>query len=149
MLLLGLRSKEVVALNPEESRICLHGKGNKLRTLPLYSDAVHLLDHQLGLERPTACGQALFVSLKGPARGARITPAGFRWADYGHELSWSDLQCEFGCRWTNRTVRSKALFLMRAHSYGAAALCRSEQTTAPIGPKQVLLGSRRISSGGL
>jgi site-specific recombinase XerD len=83
MLLQGLRSKEVVALNLEdvqlaESRIRVHGKGNKLRPLPLDSDTVHLLDHYLRLERPTACGQALFVSLKGPARGARITPAGLR-----------------------------------------------------------------------
>jgi site-specific recombinase XerD len=83
MLLQGLRSKEVIALNLEdvqlaESRICVHGKGNKLRPLPLDSDAIHLLDHYLRLERPTTCGPALFVSLKGPARGARITPAGLR-----------------------------------------------------------------------
>jgi site-specific recombinase XerD len=83
MLLQGLRSQEVVALNLEdvqlaESRIRVHGKGNKLRLLPLDSDTVHLLDHYLRLERPTACGPALFVSLKGLARGARITPAGLR-----------------------------------------------------------------------
>ena len=83
MLLQGLRSKEVIALNLEdvqlaESRICVHGKGSKIRLLPLASEAVHLLDHYLRLERPAACGPALFVSLKGPARGKRITPAGLR-----------------------------------------------------------------------
>lgn len=83
MLLQGLRSKEVITLNLEdvqlaESRICVHGKGSKIRLLPLASEAVHLLDHYLRLERPAACGPALFVSLKGPARGTRITPAGLR-----------------------------------------------------------------------
>jgi integrase len=79
----GLRSKEVIALNLEdiqlaESRIYVHGKGNKLRPLPLDSDTIHLLDHYLRLERPAACGPALFVSLKGLARGTRVTPAGLR-----------------------------------------------------------------------
>jgi site-specific recombinase XerD len=83
MLLQGLRSKEVIALNVEdvqlaESRICVHGKSSKVRLLPLACEAVHLLDHYLRLERPAACGPALFVSLKGPARGTRITPAGLR-----------------------------------------------------------------------
>jgi integrase/recombinase XerC len=59
MLLQGLRSKEVIALDCEdvqlgESRICVHGKGNKVRLLPLAPDTVGLLDHYLRLERPTA-----------------------------------------------------------------------------------------------
>jgi integrase len=83
MLLQGLRSKEVIALNCEdvllsESQISVHGKGDKMRRLPLAPDTVLLLDHYLRLERPQACGSALFVSLKGPARGTRITPAGMR-----------------------------------------------------------------------
>jgi site-specific recombinase XerD len=83
MLLQGLRSHEVIALNLDdvqlaESRICVRGKGSKVRLLPLASETVHLLDHYLRLERPAACGLALFVSLKGPTRGARITPAGLR-----------------------------------------------------------------------
>jgi len=83
MLLQGLRSKEVIALNLEdvqlaESRIYVHGKGNKPRPLPLASETVHLLDHYMRLERPAGCGPALLVSLKGPARGIRITPAGLR-----------------------------------------------------------------------
>ena len=83
MLLQGMRSHEVIALNLDdvqlaESRICVHGKGNKIRLLPLASETVLLLDHYLRLERPAGCGPALFVSLKGRARGTRITPAGLR-----------------------------------------------------------------------
>jgi site-specific recombinase XerD len=83
MLLQGLRLREVIALNCEdvilpESQIRVHGKGNKIRVLPLASDAVLLLDHYLRLERPAECGLALFVSLQGPARGVRMTPAGMR-----------------------------------------------------------------------
>jgi site-specific recombinase XerD len=92
MLLQGLRSKEVIALNCEdvqlaESRICVHGKGNKVRLLPLAPETVRLLDHYLRLERPSACGSALFVSLKGPARGTRITPAGLRSLFRYHRLT--------------------------------------------------------------
>ena len=83
MLLQGLRSKEVIALDCEdvqwaESQIRVHGKGGKIRFLPLACETVQLLDRYLRLERPTACGPALFVSLQGPARGNRITPAGLR-----------------------------------------------------------------------
>ena len=39
---------------------------------------MQLLDHYLRLERPDPCSAALFVSLKGPARGTRMTPAGLR-----------------------------------------------------------------------
>ena len=83
MLLQGLRSKEVLTLNCgdvflSESEMRVRGKGNKIRVLPLASDTVQLLDHYLRLERPNGCGPALFVSLKGPARGSRMTPAGLR-----------------------------------------------------------------------
>jgi integrase/recombinase XerD len=83
MLLQGLRSKEVLTLNCEdvllsESQMRVHGKGNKIRCLPLASDTVLLLDHYLRLERPKQSGPALFVSLKGPTRGACMTPAGMR-----------------------------------------------------------------------
>jgi len=83
MLLQGLRSNEVIALNCEdlllaESQMRVRGKAKKIRFLPLASDTVLLLDHYLRLERPEHCGPALFVSLKGPARGVRMTPAGMR-----------------------------------------------------------------------
>ena len=83
MLLQGLRSAEVLALNPEdllrsEGQLRVRGKGSKLRFLPLAPETIQLLDHYMRLERPNPCSAALFVSLKGPARGQRMTPAGLR-----------------------------------------------------------------------
>jgi len=83
MLLQGLRSAEVLALNRDdvllsEAQLRVHGKGNKLRFLPLAPETAQLLDHYLRLERPDPGTVALFVSLKGRARGARMTPAGLR-----------------------------------------------------------------------
>jgi len=78
MLLQGLRSAEVLALNREdallsEAQLRVRGKGNKFRFLPLAPETVQLLEHQ------AHDGQvAIFVSLKGRARGARMTPAGLR-----------------------------------------------------------------------
>jgi integrase len=83
MLLQGLRSAEVLALNPDdvllsEGQLRVRGKGNKLRFLPLAPETVQLLEHYMRLERPNPCSAALFVSLKGPSRGQRMTPAGLR-----------------------------------------------------------------------
>jgi integrase/recombinase XerD len=83
MLLQGLRSAEVLALNPadlllSEAQLRVNGKGSKLRFLPLAPETIELLDHYLRLERPHPCTDALFVSLKGRARGARMTAAGLR-----------------------------------------------------------------------
>jgi integrase len=83
MLLQGLRSCEVLALDQEdlilsEAQIRVRGKGSKVRLLPLAPEAVQLLDHYLRLERPPRGGAALFVCLKGRARGTRMTAAGLR-----------------------------------------------------------------------
>jgi integrase/recombinase XerD len=83
MLLQGLRSAEVLALNRDdvllsEAQLRVRGKGNKFRFLPLAPETIQLLDHYLRLERPNPSTAALFVLLKGPARGARMTPAGLR-----------------------------------------------------------------------
>jgi integrase/recombinase XerC len=83
MLLQGLRSQEVLDLNRDdlllpEAQIRVRGKGNKTRFLPLAPEAAQLLDHYLRLERPHNSANALFVSLKGSARGARMTPPGLR-----------------------------------------------------------------------
>ena len=83
MLFEGLRSAEVLALNRDdfllsEGQIRVRGKGRKIRFLPLAPEAIQLLDHYLRLERPDPCTSALFVSLKGRARGSRMTPAGLR-----------------------------------------------------------------------
>ena len=83
MLLQGLRSAELLALNREdallsEAQLRVRGKGNKFRFLPLAPETVQLLEHYLHLERPNPCSAALFVSLKGRARGARMISAGLR-----------------------------------------------------------------------
>jgi integrase/recombinase XerD len=83
MLLNGLRSAEVLSLNRDdvllaEAELRVRGKGNKLRLLPLAPETVRLLQHYLRLERPNPCSAALFVVLKGPVRGTRMTLAGLR-----------------------------------------------------------------------
>src|SRR5258708_7492591 len=83
MLLQGLRSAEVLALNRDdallsEAQLRVRGKGNKFRFLPLAPETVQLLEHYLRLERPNPCSAALFVSLKGHPRGTRMTPPGLR-----------------------------------------------------------------------
>ena len=83
MLMQGLRSAEVLALNPDsvllsEAQLRVCGKGSKFRFLPLAPETTQLIDHYLRLERPNPCSPALFVVLKGPARGTRMTPAGLR-----------------------------------------------------------------------
>src|SRR6201997_2798372 len=64
MLLHGLRSAEVLALNGEdvllpEAQLRVRGKGNKLRFLPLAPETIQLLDHYLQLERPSPGSAAL------------------------------------------------------------------------------------------
>jgi integrase len=83
MLLQGLRSAEVLALNCDdvllpEAQLRVRGKGNKLRFLPLAPETTQLLDHYLQVERPSPCCAALFVVLKGRARGTRMNAAGLR-----------------------------------------------------------------------
>jgi len=83
MLLHGLRSAEVLALNRDdvllpEAQLRVRGKGNKLRFLPLAPETIQLLDHYLHLERPNPCSPALFVLLKGLAHGTRMSAAGLR-----------------------------------------------------------------------
>jgi integrase len=83
MLLHGLRAAEVIALNRDdvllpEAQLRVRGKGNKLRLLPLAPETTQLIDHYLRLERPDPCSAALFVVLKGPARGRPMTYAGLR-----------------------------------------------------------------------
>src|SRR5215831_5095324 len=60
MLLHGLRSAEVLALNRDdvllsETQLRVPGKGNKFRFLPLAPETVQLLEHYLRMERPNLC----------------------------------------------------------------------------------------------
>src|SRR5438552_2645243 len=96
MLLQGLRSAEVLALNREdallsEAQLRVRGKGNKFLFLPLAPETVQLLEHYLHLERPNPCSAAIFVSLKGRARGARMTPAGLR-SLFRHHLQTTSIK---------------------------------------------------------
>ena len=72
MLLHGLRSCEVLALNREDLlqfRLAdprpRQGQQDS-RCCRWLRESVQLLDHYLRLERPPHCGQPLFVCLKGP-----------------------------------------------------------------------------------
>jgi integrase/recombinase XerD len=83
MLLDGLRSREVLALELEDVQLAagqmrVRGKGNKQRFLPFPPDILEVLGHYLRLERPLTNVPALFVCLKGRSRGRPITAAGLR-----------------------------------------------------------------------
>lgn len=83
MLLNGLRSREALSLklrdvNFPEAQLLVSGKGRRQRLLPLPPDTLELLDLYLRTERPPTSSPALFVCLKGPARGQPMTPSGIR-----------------------------------------------------------------------
>ena len=75
MLMHGLRSSaEVIALNRDDvlfskaSSACA-AKATSCACSPLAPETTQLLDHYLRVERPDPCSAALFVVLKGSARG--------------------------------------------------------------------------------
>src|SRR6267378_1891116 len=73
MLLDGLRSCELLHLQLEdlhlsEVQLCVLGKGNKKRVLPLPAETIEVLQNYLRLERPLTNSPSLFVSLKGRQR---------------------------------------------------------------------------------
>jgi integrase/recombinase XerC len=83
MLLNGLRSREVLALQLEdllfsEAQIRVHGKGSRVRMLPLPPETVRILQCYLKTERPLTNAPEVFVCLKGRARGSSLKPAGLR-----------------------------------------------------------------------
>lgn len=83
MLLNGLRSREALALQLEdllfaEAQMRVHGKGSRMRMLPLPPETIRILQCYLKTERPLTNAPEVFVSLKGRARGAPLKPAGLR-----------------------------------------------------------------------
>ena len=84
MLLQGLRSGRSVGFESgrcvafRSTRFAFAAKATNFASCRWRRKRIQLLDHYLRLERPNPCSAALFVSLKGPARGTRMTPAGLR-----------------------------------------------------------------------
>jgi len=83
LLLNGLRSCEVLALELEdlllsEGQLRVHGKGGKVRMMPLPPETIRLLDAYLRTQRPLTNTAQVFVSLKGKARGKPMTKEGLR-----------------------------------------------------------------------
>jgi site-specific recombinase XerD len=83
LLLNGLRSREVLGLKLQdllfsEAQIRVHGKGARVRMLPLPPESIRILQCYLKTERPLTNAPEVFVSLKGRARGTVMTPAGLR-----------------------------------------------------------------------
>jgi len=96
MLLNGLRSREVLALQLEdllftEAQIRVHGKGSRVRMLPLPPETIRILHCYLKTERPLTNAPVVFVSLKGRARGTAMTPAGLR-SLFRHHRATSDVR---------------------------------------------------------
>ena len=129
MLLHGLRSAEVMALNCDdvllsEAQLRVRGKGNKLRLLPLAPETTQLLDHYLSVERPDPCAAALFVVLKGPARGQRMTPAGLR-SLFRHHRRTTGVEIAnphrfrhtFACDMVRAGMSLPALMQLMGHAY--------------------------------
>lgn len=84
LLFCGLRSDEALRLEVgdiqfHESRLRIHGKGNRERAVPLPDLLASLLRDYLRFERPTTSPtQRLFVVMQGPRRGQPMTAAGLR-----------------------------------------------------------------------
>jgi integrase/recombinase XerD len=95
LLLNGLRSREVLAMKLEdislaECQMRVRGKGQRVRLLPLPPETIRVLECYLRTERPLTNAAEVFVSLKGPARGHPMTPAGLR-SLFRHHRSASDV----------------------------------------------------------
>ena len=83
MLLSGLRSAEVLGLDVADidigrGWIRVIGKGDKERRVPVDPDVAGVIQAYLLAERPETTCSALFVVLKGPHRGGRMTAPGLR-----------------------------------------------------------------------
>jgi integrase/recombinase XerD len=79
----GLRAAEVLNLSvndidPQGQSLCILGKGNKQRVMPLAEVAANTLRLYAQLERPTTDSQAMFVVLKGTRRGQPLSTEGLR-----------------------------------------------------------------------
>jgi len=124
----GLRSCEVLALQVAdvrwaEAQILVRGKGNKQRLMPLPEDIRDVLENYLWLERPQTKSPALFVCLKGRARGTAISGAGLRSLFRHHRRSSEVLQANphrfrhtFGAHMVRAGISLPALQHLMGHS---------------------------------
>jgi integrase len=90
---LGLGPCEVLGPQLEDllfsdSQVRVRGKGSRVRLLPLPPETIRILQCWLKSERPLSNAPEVFLSLKGPAGGRPMTPAGLR-SLYRHHRSAS------------------------------------------------------------
>jgi integrase/recombinase XerD len=129
MVLNGLRSCETLALQlPDlklaDAQLCVLGKGNKQRLLPLPPETITALQHYLLLERPRTNSLHLFVCLKGRQRGQAMTPAGLRSLFRHHRLRSQVLRANphrlrhtFGSDMVRHGISLPALQKLMGHSH--------------------------------
>lgn len=129
MVLNGLRSCETLALqlsdlNLADAQLCVLGKGNKQRLLPLPPETITALQHYLLLERPRTNSLHLFVCLKGQKRGYSMTPAGLRSLFRHHRLRSQVLRANphrlrhtFGSDMVRDGISLPALQKLMGHSH--------------------------------
>ena len=128
MLLDGLRYCEILRLqledlSPPEARLCVLGKGNKRRTLPLPAETLEVLQNYLRLERPLTNSPALFVSLKGPRRGRPMTAAWLRslfrhhrWRSQVPQANPHRMRHTFGAEMVRAGIALPALMHLMGHA---------------------------------
>jgi site-specific recombinase XerD len=135
MLLCGLRSREVLSLELgdisfAESRVRVHGKGDKERMLPLPDILEHSLRDYLRLERPSQCETpTLFVVLQGKRRGQPMTTSGlrslFRHRRMNLEIATANphrFRHTFGADMARAGVRLPILQKMMGHAHSRTTL---------------------------
>jgi site-specific recombinase XerD len=129
MLLNGLRSREVLALQLEdllfsEALIRVCGKGARVRLLPLPPETIRILQCWLKTERPLTNAPEIFVSLKGKGRGCPMTAAGLRSLFRHHRLTSGVPQANphrfrhtFGADMIRAGVSLPALMRLMGHAH--------------------------------
>jgi integrase len=129
MLLNGLRSRQILALKPgdllfSEAQLRVHGKGSRVRLMPLPPETIRILQCWLKTERPLTNTPEVFVSLKGKARGLPMTPAGLRSLFRYHRSSSGVRQANphrfrhtFGSDMIRAGVSLPALQRLMGHAY--------------------------------
>jgi integrase len=129
MLLSGLRSREVLELKLEdllfrEAQVRVHGKGSRVRLMPLPPETIRILQCWLRTERPLTNAPEVFVSVKGKARGCPMTPAGLR-SLFRHHRATSGVPQANPHRFRHyaefRTMPSKPLLIQRKAAMAVAA----------------------------